>query len=319
MRARPDCSLVIPVYNSEGTVASVVQGLRDAFSGESYEIVLVDDGSRDGSARVCRDIADAAPHTVRFVGLARNFGEHNAVLAGLRHCRGDAVVILDDDGQHPPASALALYRELRRGEFDVVYGRPRRKRHNRLRNIGSRLHDRLLTQLLRKPPDLYLSSFKAMDRFVVDEIARYRGAWPYVDGLVLWTTTRVGQLEVEHRPSGRRRSNYTFETLIAAWLRTILNYSILPLRVAVSAGFGCALLSLCFLCWVIIDKLFFNQNLAVGLPTLGVVVAFFAGVQLIILGAIGEYLGRLFLFYTGIPQYVVRERVGAEERDECPR
>jgi undecaprenyl-phosphate 4-deoxy-4-formamido-L-arabinose transferase len=319
MSARPACSLVIPVFNGAETIGAVVEGLLGAFAQVDHEVVLVDDGSQDASARVCRRLADANPETVRFVGLARNFGEHNAVLAGLRQSRGDVVVVLDDDGQHPASEARRLFEELRRGEYDIVYGRPGEKHHGQMRNLGSRLHDRLMQFLLHKPRGLYLSSFKAMNRFLVDEIGRYRGAWPYIDGLVLWATTRIGQLDVRHDERAHGRSNYRVATLVGAWLRAILSFSILPLRLAVVLGFACALLSGVFLCWIIVDRLFFHPELAVGLPTLGVFIAFFAGVQLIILGAIGEYLGRLFLFYTGVPQYVVREVVGGRAaRTACP-
>lgn len=310
MPARPACSLVIPVFNGAATVAPVVRDLFAAFAGVDAEVVLVDDGSPDGSAGVCRDVAAEHPGRVRVVLLARNFGEHNAVLAGLRHCRGDFVVVLDDDGQHPAAEARRLFEAARAGGDDVVYGRPRAKRHGKVRNAGSRVHDRLMRLLLHKPPGLYLSSFKAMNRFVVDELCRYRGAWPYIDGLVLWATTRIGELEVEHRPRAGGRSNYRMVTLVTAWLRAILSFSILPLRLAVVLGFVCAVISGAFLCWIVVDKLFFHPQLTVGLPTLGVFIAFFAGVQLVMLGTIGEYVGRLFLFYTGVPQYVVREVVG---------
>ncbi len=318
MSAAPACSLVIPVYHGAGTIAQVVREAEDAFRDESFEIVLVDDGSADASAEVCRDLAARSGGRVRFVGLARNFGEHSAVLAGLRHCRGAVVVVLDDDGQHPAGEALRLWRELESGGYDVVYGRFRDKHHGPLRNFGSRLHDGLMGLLLHKPRGLYLSSFKAMNRFLVDEIARYRGAWPYVDGLILWATRRIGQLEVDHRARHAGRSNYRVSTLVAAWLRVVLNFSILPLRLAAVLGFVCALLSGAFLCFVVVDKLWWNPDLPVGLPTIGVVIAFFSGVQLMILGTIGEYLGRLFLFYTGVPQYVIRETASGV-RDEDPR
>jgi len=220
MSAVPACSLVIPVFNGADTIAQVVRDIHIAFRGENYEVVLVDDGSNDQSAAVCRGLAMQRPETVRFLGLSRNFGEHSAVLAGLRRSRGDYVVVLDDDGQHPPAEALRLFAEVRSGEHDVVYGRYRDKRHGRMRNLGSRLNDRLTSLLLHKPPELYLSSFKAMNRFLVDEISRYRGAWPYIDGLVLWATRRIGQIDVEHHARDFGPSNYRVATLIAAWRRS---------------------------------------------------------------------------------------------------
>lgn len=313
MPDRPNCSLVIPVFNGSETVAAVVREIMEAFAGESYEVVLVDDGSRDESSRVCKALVGEFPTAVRFVELSRNFGEHSAVLAGLRHARGAYVVVLDDDGQHPAAEALRLYAEVRKGDHDVVYGVYRTKEHDWLRNLGSRLNDRLMTFLLDKPRGLYLSSFKAMNRFLVRQITGYRGAWPYIDGLVLWATRRIGVLDVEHRARASGPSNYTFATLVATWLRVVLNFSIVPLRIAAILGLGCALLGVAFLIYILVVKLWVNPDLPLGQPTLGIAVAFFAGVQLLILGTIGEYLGRLFLFFTGVPQYVVREAVGERQ------
>lgn len=307
----PQCSLVIPVFNGAHTIGAVVAELRETFQAERFEIVLVDDGSGDGSAAVCRDLAERFPETVRFVGLARNFGEHNAVLAGLRHCCGEYAVILDDDGQQPAREARRLFEAIRAGSADVVYGRYAEKHHGSWRNLGSRVNGWLAVLLLDKPPDLYLSSFKAINRLLIDEICAYRGQWPYVDALVLWATRRIEQLDVDHRWGAR--SSYTTLSLIRAWSRAVLSFSILPLRAAALLGFVSALLSGAFLVWVIIQRLWFNPHIAVGLPTLGVVMAFFAGVQMLMLGAIGEYVGRLFLSYAGVPQYVVREVRGGQE------
>lgn len=313
----PLCSLVIPVFNGADTIGAVVAELRACFAAQRFEIVLVDDGSADASAHVCAALVDQYPDTVRFVGLARNFGEHSAVLAGLRHCRGDYAVILDDDGQQPAGEALRLFEAIRDSSADVVYGRYVDKHHSWLRNAGSRLHGWLAVLLLDKPKGLYLSSFKALNRLLIDEICAYRGQWPYVDALVLWATRRIEQLDVSHRSASS--STYSTLSLIAAWSRAMLSFSILPLRAAAVLGFVSALLSGLFLVWVIIQRLWFNPHIAVGLPTLGVVMAFFAGVQMLMLGAIGEYLGRLFLSYAGMPQYVVRQVRGGPEMSEVAR
>ena len=301
----PLCSLVIPVFNGAATIGAVVDELHAAFAAQRFEIILIDDGSADASVQVCAGLVEAHPQTVRFVSLARNFGEHSAVLAGLRQCCGDYAVILDDDGQQPASEALRLLEAIRDGSADVVYGRYVDKHHSPVRNAGSRLNGWLAVMLLDKPKGLYLSSFKAINRLLIDEICAYRGQWPYVDALILWATRRIEQLDVEHRTGGS--SNYSTWSLVAAWSRAILSFSILPLRAAAILGFLSAGLSGIFLVWVIIQRLWFNPHIAVGLPTLGVVMAFFAGVQMVMLGVIGEYVGRLFLSYAGMPQYVVRQ------------
>jgi undecaprenyl-phosphate 4-deoxy-4-formamido-L-arabinose transferase len=205
-----------------------------------------------------------------------------------------------------------LYDEARRGGYDVVYGRYRVKHHSAFRNLGSWFNDRMANVMLAKPRELYLSSFKLMNRFVVDEIVKYRGAFPYVDGLILRTTRTIGQIDVEHR-AAERPSGYNLRRLFLLWLNMLLNFSIAPLRLSALIGVAMSLVSLVLMVAVVLDKLYVDPNLPLGIPTLLILVVFFAGVQLVILGTIGEYLGRLFLDHSQSPQYVVRyeERGGA--------
>ncbi|MEE2679960.1 MAG: glycosyltransferase family 2 protein [Myxococcota bacterium] len=304
-----ELSFVIPVYNGSHTVADVVERIHECFRDLAIQVVLVNDGSEDDSEATCMALAASHPATVCFVHLARNFGEHNAVMAGLNVAAGRYVAVLDDDGQNPPEEVQKLYAEIRKGENDAVYGHYRVKRHGWFRNLGSRFNDRVANFLLDKPPELYLSSFKVMNRFLVDEIVRYRGAFPYIDGLVLRATSRVTQVEVEHREREHADSNYTVAKLFWLWLNMFLNFSIAPLRISVVAGLLTAATSLLGMVAVVIDKLYINPEVTIGLPTVLLVVMFFAGVQLLILGVVGEYLGRVFLDRSGHPQYVVRYQV----------
>jgi glycosyltransferase involved in cell wall biosynthesis len=301
-----ELSFVIPVFNGGTTLPGVVKSIHETCSDLAYEVVLVNDGSSDDSEGTCTRLQETDPDHVTFVHLARNFGEHNAVLAGLHHARGSHVAVLDDDGQHPPEEARRLYDEVLRTGHDVVYGRYRVKRHDRFRNLGSWFNDQIANWMLDKPQDLYLSSFKVMNRFVVDEITRYVGAFPYIDGLILRATRDLGQLDVEHRGRADSASNYTFRKLLRLWLNMFLGFSIAPLRAASLLGAVTSLASLLLLVAVVIDKLYINPGVAVGVPTVLITVTFFAGVQLLILGAIGEYLGRLFLDHSRSPQFVVR-------------
>jgi glycosyltransferase involved in cell wall biosynthesis len=310
----PECSLVIPVYNGTHTIGPLLREIDDAFSAERYEVILVDDGSVDDSAQTCTALVEAYPDTVRFVQLARNFGEHNAVLAGMRYARGDYVGVLDDDGQNPPSEALRLLDLIRHADHDVVYGRYRVKQHSWVRNVGSWFNDRMATLLLKKPAGLYLSSFKMMNRFVVDEVCKFHGASPYIDGLIWRTTHNIGQVEVVHRERQAGQSNYGLRKLIDLWLNSFLSFSILPLRLAGMLGLLCSLFSGVVLVAMIVDKLWFNTGVTAGVPTIIVTMALFAGVQLLILGTIGEYLGRLFLDHSGTPQFVVRS-VHGKARD----
>jgi undecaprenyl-phosphate 4-deoxy-4-formamido-L-arabinose transferase len=301
-----ELSFIIPVYNGSRSIGEVVRSIHELYSDLRFEVILVNDGSQDESEQVCAELAERHPATLTFLHLARNFGEHSAVLAGLNHSRGAYTAILDDDGQNPPAEVRRLYDAARREKRDVVYGRYRLKRHGRLRNLGSRFNDKMANVMLRKPSGLYLSSFKVLNRFIVDEIVRYKGAFPYIDGLILRATSNLGQVEVEHRPRGDSESNYTPRKLLRLWSNMFLNFSIKPLRLSALLGLCTSLVSLALLVLIVIDKLYINPDVTRGLPTVLVVVVFFAGVQLVILGTIGEYLGRLFLDHSKSPQYVVR-------------
>ncbi len=299
-------SFVIPVYNGAETIAALVDEIHTEYPERPLEVVLVNDGSQDDSERVCNELRSRYPDSVTYVHLARNFGEHGATLAGLRHATGDRVAILDDDGQNPPAEVRRLDDRLTANGCDVVYGRYRDKRHSLLRNLGSRFNDRMATWMLSKPSDLYLSSFKLLDRFLVDEITRYEGAFPYIDGLILRSTSNIGQVDVEHRDRVSGHSGYTARKLASLWLNMFLNFSIAPLRLSALIGVAMSGVSLLLLVGIVIDKLYLNPELTHGLPTVLALIVFFAGLQLVILGTIGEYLGRLFLDHSKMPQCVVR-------------
>jgi undecaprenyl-phosphate 4-deoxy-4-formamido-L-arabinose transferase len=301
-----DLSFVIPIYNGAATIGRVVEMIHEIYVDLSIEVVLVNDGSPDDSESTCASLARRFPDTLTFVHLARNFGEHNAVLAGLNHATGAHVAILDDDGQNPPDQVRRMYDAIREHQWDVVYGHYRVKHHSRARNLGSRFNGWVANVMLRKPASLYLSSFKVMNRFIVDEVIRYRGAFPYIDGLILRATDNLGQVDVEHRAWPDAESNYTLTKLFMLWLNMFLNFSILPLRLGATLGMATSVVSLFLIAAIVIDKLYVTRDLTVGLPTILVTIVFFAGVQLVILGTIGEYLGRLFLDHSGTPQFVVR-------------
>jgi undecaprenyl-phosphate 4-deoxy-4-formamido-L-arabinose transferase len=301
-----ELSIVIPVYNSRGTLRAVVESIHEVFADIDFEVVLVNDGSVDNSEETCQALHDTHSDTVTFLNLARNFGEHNAVMAGLSHTTGAYTAIIDDDGQTPPEELLKMYDEIRDKNYDVVFGQYLVKHHSRWRNWGSRLNHNVANVLLKKPRDLYLSSFKIMNRFVVDEITGYHGPFPYIDGLIVRATRNLGQIEVEHRPRETAHSNYTMSKLFYLWLNSFLGFSIAPLRVATLIGLLTSGLSLFVFVAIAIDKMYINPDVTVGIPAVLTTVVFFAGLQLLILGVIGEYLGRLFLDHSKNPQYVIR-------------
>lgn len=315
MNLTTELSIVIPVYNGAPSIGPLVAHIHEICRDLAFEVILVNDGSDDDSERVCAELADRFPGTVTFVHLSRNFGEHNAVLAGIHHARGRYIGIIDDDGQNPPEELLRLLAALKERGVDVMYGRYRVKQHHPLRNLGSWFNDRMANLLLKKPRDLYLSSFKVMNRFVADQVTGYRGAYPYIDGLILRATRNIGQMEVEHRGRQHGRSNYTLRRLLKLWTNMFLSYSILPLRIAALLGIATSFIAVVMIVNIVVEKLWFNPAMPLGIPSILVAVMFFAGIQLIILGALGEYLGRLFLDHSGMPQFVVRYVRRGENRD----
>jgi len=314
----PELSLVIPVYNGSRTIGLVVEHIHTVFALMRFEIILVNDGSEDDSELVCAALAKKSPEVITLVHLSRNFGEHNAVLAGLSYSRGQYVAVLDDDGQNPPEEVMPMLQELKRKGYDVVYGHYIEKKHSWFRNAGSRFNDRIATLMLDKPKDLYLSSFKVMTRFLVNEIIKYRGPYPYTDGLIYRTTRKIGQIPVEHRTNLSGPSRYTFRKLVRLWLNMFLNFSVKPLRLSVYVGLCTSCLSIFALFLILIDKIWITPNLTVGIPTVLGSIVFLAGIQLMILGLVGEYLGRLYMDHTGTPQYIVRYVTRTNSKAEAP-
>ena len=310
----PELSLVIPVYNGSQTIGLVVDRIQTVFASMQFDVVLVNDGSEDDSEVVCAKLVEKLPHIVTFVQLSRNFGEHNAVLAGLSHARGRYIAVLDDDGQNPPEEVVPMLEELKRRDYDVIYGHYVKKRHSWFRNTGSWFNDRIATFILDKPKDLYLSSFKVMTRFVVNEITRYRGPFPYIDGLIYRTTRKIGQIPVQHRANTSGASRYSFRKLVRLWLNMFLNFSIAPLRLSVYVGLFTSCLSVLALVLILVDKIWLSPNVTMGIPTVLGSIVFLSGIQLMILGLVGEYLGRLYLDHTGTPQYIVRYVTPADSK-----
>lgn len=303
--APPAVSFVIPLYHSAETVGAVLREI-DALEVEGgHEIVLVNDGSRDATAAVCREFARTARVPVCLVEHARNFGEHNAVLTGWRHARGAHIVNLDDDGQQPPAEAVRLWRHARETGLDAVFGHYVEKQHSAWRNLGSWLTNRATDLALEKPAGFYLSSFRCVTAFVAAEAARNTGPLPYIDGLILQVTQRIGSLEVRHEPRRAGASGYTLRKLVRLWLSAWMNFSVLPLRLATVLGLAMAGIGLAGFGVVVWLRLT-HRGPTFGWGTLMTTLLMFGGAQLVVLGIVGEYVGRIFVTLNQRPQAVVR-------------
>lgn len=296
-------SVVIPVYNSERTLAALLDRLQATLSGQSFEVVLVNDGSRDRSEQVATQLAQQH-HNVTFVSLRRNFGEFNAVLCGLHFARGRFVAIIDDDFQNPPEEILTLVRAAEAGGYDVVYSYYARKKHHWFRNLGSRLTNALATYLLQKPRHLYLSSFKLIRADVVQELIRYTGPYPYIDGLIFRVTRNVGAVEVRHEPRQAGRSNYTVGKLLSLFVNVLVCYSPLPLRVFTGAGAG--LFGLGALAGLGLGLARLLGQAVAGWLVVVAVLVLLTGFLALFLGVMSEYLGKLFMAQSGLPPFVIK-------------
>jgi len=303
--APPALSIVVPVYRGEATVGRLVEALSALRPEGGMEIVLVNDGSPDNSAAVCQALLARATLPLTYAEHARNFGEHNAVMTGLRLATGRYVITMDDDLQNPPEEVTRLYDHARLGEWDVVYTRFAAKHHAGWRNLGSRFANKVADWLMDKPRGLYLSSFRCMSDFVVKAVTSYSGPYPYVDGLILQVTQRIDSIEVRHLPRAEGRSNYNLRRLVRLWLNLATSFSLAPLRLAILAGSALALLGLVGAVLTIAEALIRGDTPS-GWASTMTVLLLVSGVQSMILGVVGEYVGRTFLSANGKPQGTVR-------------
>jgi len=306
MREKISLSIVIPVYNSANTIGELVEKLTNSLSlRDNLQIVLVNDGSKDDSHQVCLSLVSKYSQNLTYLNLARNFGEHNAVIAGLNYAEGDYTVIMDDDFQNPPEEVSRLIEEAVNKQYDIVYTYYDKKQDSWLRNLGSRFNDWVANFMLQKPRGLYLSSFKCFSKLIVQEVINYKGPYPYIDGLALRCTSNIGKLKVRHDKREKGRSGYTFKKLIRLWLNMFVNFSIVPLRMSFFLGLIFSCLGLILSIFIVVDKLL-NPQIPLGWPSLIIAVMVFSGVQLLILGLLGEYIGHLLLSHNRKPQFVVR-------------
>lgn len=310
-------SFVIPCYRSEGTIEAVVAEIMDAMkelAAYEYNIVLVNDCSPDNTYEVIKCICEKYNNIIG-ISLAKNFGQHAALMAGLRKTDGDIVVCLDDDGQTPANEVGKLIEGIEQGS-DVVYASYSSKKHSAFRNFGSYLNDLMTRVMLGKPKELHLTSYFAARRFVVDSMLQYEHSYPYVIGLVLRATKNITNVPVKHRSREIGSSGYTMRKLLSLWFNGFTAFSIFPLRMATVTGAVFAVSGFLYGIYTVIKRLV-NPAVPMGFSSLMAAVVFIGGMLMIMLGLIGEYIGRIYISINNSPQYVIREETGAKE-DEHP-
>ena len=308
-------SFVIPCYRSERTIVSVTDEIREkmkSLSQYEYEIVLVNDCSPDGTIGVLKELA-RKDGRITVIDFARNFGQHSALMAGLRQSKGDIVICLDDDGQTPADQADRLITALENGA-DVAYARYKKKKHSAFRNFGSSVNEGMARFMLGKPKDLFVSSYFAAKRYIVNDMIRYENSYPYVIGLVLRATDNIVNVDIDHRSREIGSSGYTMKKLLGLWMNGFTSFSVKPLRIATVLGLVSAIAGFIYGIVIIVQH-FLLPDRVMGFASLAALLVFFGGMIMIMLGLIGEYIGRVYICLNHSPQYVIKEIITKENQD----
>lgn len=299
-------SFVIPCYNSQHTLADVIHEITHTItlSDYDYEIILVNDGSSDHTLNLIRDLVLRNDH-ITGINFSKNFGQHAALMAGLRRSKGEIIICLDDDGQTPANEMSKLLEKIEEG-YDVVYASYDHKKHSLFRNWGSFLNSKMTEIMLGKPKDLSVTSYFAARRYVVDEVLRYEQCYPYIIGLILRTTKNICNVPVHHRQRSEGASGYSITKLFSLWMNGFTSFSVKPLRI--TSYFGCISACCGFLyLFYIVANHFLNKAAPLGWSSTMAILLILGGIILIVLGLVGEYLGRIYMCVNASPQYVIRD------------
>jgi polyisoprenyl-phosphate glycosyltransferase len=298
-----DLSIVIPVYNSFSILDELVNQI-DASLELDFELILVNDCSPDNSWAKISQLSDEFEF-IKGINLRINSSQHNAIMAGLNYSEGRVIVMMDDDLQHDPRYIKKLYSQIQDG-YDVCYTRFPYKKHRLWKKLGSQFNGFLANLLLDKPKELYLSPFKAISRKIKEDIIKYDGPYPYIDGLILAVTNSITVIEVEHKDRFFGDGNYTFRSSLSLWFKMVTSFSVQPLRIATYIGFIISIFSFILGGYYILLKIF-SDSTPDGWTSLMVIILFIGGIQLLSIGIIGEYIGRSYLKLNQKAQYIIKE------------
>lgn len=301
-------SIIIPVFNSENTIRQLIEKLLIILENKyTFEIIVINDNSIDKSYIICKELAYNDPR-IKLISLSKNFGQHHALMAGFKFASGDYILCMDDDLQTQPEEIEKLISKICDKNLDVVYAKYSDKKHSFFRNLGSRINDSMSYHLLNKPKEIAITSFFVARRYIINEILKYENPYPYIGGLILRVTQNIDNVVVEHRERGSGKSNYNFKRLMSLWLNGFTSFSVKPLRISSIFGFILSFVSFIFIFLMIIEKIFMPQ-IQLGWTSLMVTITFFGGIQLLSIGIVGEYVGRIFICLNKTPQYVIKETI----------
>ena len=298
-------SIIIPTYKGVKTLQDLVDDIILTFKDHQIEIIIVNDCSPDNSTHQnCLNLFDKYPDKISYIKLSKNFGEHNAVMAGLRYCEGDLAIIMDDDYQNLPSEALKLVEFTLESEHDVVFAKYKIKKDSFTRNLMSKVANVSAQLLINKPKEIYFSSFKAIKRTLIKEIIKYQGPFPYIDGLILAKTENIGSIEVIHSIREKSKSSYNLYKLAKLYGNLVTNFSTVPIHLFSILGLVITLISFLFIVGILIEKIV-NPSVPLGYSTLVTIIFFFSGIQILFLGLIGEYVGKILRNVNKEEQYIV--------------
>lgn len=315
MESLKKISFVIPCYNSEKTIGNVVKEIETTMAKnneESYEIILVDDCSKDNVWQKIQILCEGNTK-IKAIRFSKNFGQHAALLAGYRQTKGELVVSLDDDGQTPIEEVYSLIEKIC-DNCDLVFASYEHKKHNFFRNIGTKCNNYMCEILLNKGKNVVITSFFVAKRFVIEEITKYENPYTYIAGLILRTTDKIENVTVHHRERASGHSGYTLSKLLGLWINGFTAFSVIPLRVSTIIGLITTLFGIIFGIYILIAKLFVHTITLAGYSSTIAVIIFFSGVIMVMLGMIGEYLGRIYICINDSPQYVIKSTINLKEK-----
>jgi len=312
-------SFIIPCYCSEKTVGKVIDEIIETVTNDGrydYEIVCVNDFSKDNTLEVLKQLAEQNSK-IKVLSFSRNFGQHSALMAGFNHATGDIIVCLDDDGQNPPSEMFKLIDKLEEG-YDLVSAKYEEKKRSLFRKIGTKLSFWMSSYFIGKPKDIDLNSYYVFRRYILDEIVKYKNAYPFVHGLILRITRNMANVVIEHKSREHGASGYSFKKLLSLWMNGFTAFSEKPLRLASLFGVLCSFGGFAFALVTIIRKII-NPNIVVGYSSTMAVTLILSGITMLFLGLLGEYIGRIYISLNNAPQFAIRESYNInpdEKKDE---
>ncbi len=297
-------SIIIPTYKGEKSIQSLIENLISLLQSCDFEIIIVNDCSPDESThKICLELCSKYSNKITYLKLSKNFGEHNAIMAGLRNCEGDLAIIMDDN-QIIPEEVIRLADFTIKNNFDVVFTKYSERKDSFIRNLMSKIANYSAELFLNKPKNIYFSSFKSIKRNLINQVIKYKGPFPYIDGLILSASNNLGSFKVNHSSRKIGQSSYTLYKLAKHYANLTTNFSTVPIHIFSIIGLILTIISFLFIISIIVEKIF-NPDLPLGYSTIISVIFFFAGVQILFLGLIGEYVGKILKNVNKEEQYII--------------